>query len=107
MFLLEKYQIDVKGMNTVIINNDRLLGIPLSHLLLRKNSSVTIVSDPGMKDLDKIVKLADILVTCIGKYGMIQHEWIKENAIIFDAGYDYQKIDGKPTTVGDIPFDKV
>lgn len=92
----------IAGKNAVIIGRSIVVGKPVALLLLKENATVTICHS-YTKNLTEIAKTADILIASIGKPKMINENYIKEGAIVIDAGIN--KIDGK--IVGDVDFDRV
>ena len=85
MKILEAIGQDVDGKHVVIIGRGKLVGHPLSLLMLNHNATVT-VCHSHTKNLKEIAKTADILVVGIGKMYFIDSEYIKEGAIVIDAG---------------------
>ena len=94
MTLLEEYGIVLEGKHAVVVGRSAILGKPVSMLLLGKNATVTIAHSKT-KNLEKLLKQADIVVACVGKPEFIQKEWLKEGVVIVDAGYN-------PGNVGDV-----
>lgn len=94
MTLLEEYGIALEGKHAVVVGRSAILGKPVSMLLLGKNATVTIAHSKT-KNLEKLLKQADIVVACVGKPEFIQKEWLKEGVVIVDAGYN-------PGNVGDV-----
>lgn len=73
----------------VLLGNSNTLSKPLALLLLQKDVTVTLC--PTLTaDLPKICRDADLLVTEIGKPGLIKSNWINPGAIIIDAGVSQQ-----------------
>jgi len=94
MRLLEHHRISVEGKHAVVIGRSPILGKPMAMMLLAANSTVTIChSRTG--NLAQIVRTADIVVGAIGKPEFIRGGWIKDDAVIIDAGYH-------PGGIGDI-----
>lgn len=83
--LLQQTEINLTGLNAVIIGRSQIVGLPIAHLLLQKNCTVTIAHSKT-KDLATLCRSADILVAAIGKPEYITKEYIKPNAIIIDVG---------------------
>ena len=86
MRLLEHYKIDLAGKNAVVVGRSAILGKPAAMMLLNKNATVTICHSQT-KNLPEIVKNADIIVGAVGKPRLIKGEWIKDGAVVVDAGY--------------------
>ena len=90
--LLDYYKIDVVGKNVVIVGRSELVGLPLFHLLLNKNATITLCHSKT-KDLKYYTKEADILIVAVGKSEFITPDMIKENACLIDVGIN--RVDGK------------
>ena len=94
MRLLAHYQIDIEGKHAVVVGRSPILGKPMAMMLLEKNATVTICHS-RTKNLPELVAQADILVGAVGKPEFIRADWVKEGAVVVDAGYH-------PGGVGDI-----
>ncbi len=92
--LLERYSIPMAGKRAVVIGRSAILGKPVAMLLLNRNSTVTICHS-RTENLGAIVAEADIVVAAIGKPEFVKADWIKEGAVIVDAGYH-------PGGIGDV-----
>jgi methylenetetrahydrofolate dehydrogenase (NADP+)/methenyltetrahydrofolate cyclohydrolase len=86
MRILEHYQIEISGKNAVVVGRSPILGKPMAMMLLNKNATVTICHS-RTKNLQDQIENADILVGAVGVPRLIQKDWIKEGAVIIDAGY--------------------
>ena len=82
--LLDYYKVDLFK-NVVIVGRSELVGLPLFHLLLNKNATVTLCHSKT-KDLGKYTKNADILIVAVGKKELIKKDMIKKDSIIIDVG---------------------
>lgn len=98
--LLESEAIHCEGQHVVIVNDSSIVGRPLAMELLLKNATTTICHR-FTKNLGEIVSQADILISGIGKTGIIRSEWIKSDAVVIDVGIS-RMADNKIT--GDIDF---
>lgn len=85
--LIEHYNLEVEGKHAVVVGRSAILGKPVSMLLLEKNATVTIAHSKT-KNLENLLKQADIVVACVGKPEFIKREWLKEGVVILDAGYN-------------------
>ena len=86
MRILEHYKIEISGKNAVVVGRSPILGKPMAMLLLNKNATVTICHS-RTTDLQEHIKNADILVGAVGVPRLIQKDWIKNGAVVIDAGY--------------------
>ena len=101
--LLKRSDIDIAGKECVVIGRSNIVGKPMALLLLRENGTVTIAHSKT-KDLKEVCKRADILVVAIGKPKFINHEYVKEGAVVIDVGI--HRLEGKKLC-GDVDFDDV
>ena len=97
--LIEHYEIDVEGLNAVVVGRSPILGKPMAMMLLNLNATVTICHS-RTKDLEDIIKRADIIVGAVGIPKLIKTNWIKKDAIVIDAGYH-------PEKCGDIDLENI
>lgn len=94
MRLLEAYEIPLAGKHAVVVGRSPILGKPMAMMMLGANATVTICHS-RTQNLSEHIKQADIVVGAVGKPEFIKAEWIKDGAIVVDAGYH-------PGGVGDI-----
>lgn len=101
MILLDHIKQQYKGKHAVIIGASNIVGRPMSLELLIAGATVT-VCHRFTKDLPSFVNQADILISAVGKPGLIKGEWIKEGATVVDVGITRLE---NGTITGDIEFD--
>ena len=94
MRLLDAYQISLAGKHAVVVGRSPILGKPMAMMLLGANATVTICHS-RTEQLEEHIKRADIIVGAVGKPEFIKAEWIKDGAVVVDAGYH-------PGGIGDI-----
>ena len=99
MRLLDHYKVDIEGKHAVVIGRSPILGKPMAMMLLNKNATVTICHSKT-QNLDSIVKQADLVVGAVGIPKFIKSDWIKDKAVVIDAGYH-------PEQCGDIDLDGI
>lgn len=97
MRLLEAYQIPLEGKHAVVVGRSPILGKPMALMLLNANATVTICHS-RTKNLPEMIKQADVVVGAVGKPEFIKADWIKDGAVVVDAGYH-------PGGVGDIELE--
>jgi methylenetetrahydrofolate dehydrogenase (NADP+) / methenyltetrahydrofolate cyclohydrolase len=110
MEIIQYYKIPIKGRHAVVVGRSPILGKPVSALLLNENATVTTCHSHTV-NLPEIVKQADIVVAAVGKPNFIKGEWIKEGAVVLDAGYnkgnvgdvDYQECFEKAGAITPVP----
>lgn len=86
MTLLQHYKIPLSGKNAVVVGRSPILGKPVAMMLLNANATVTICHSKTT-NLPEIVSKADIIVGAVGIPEFIKAGWIKDNAVVVDAGY--------------------
>ncbi len=86
MRMLSHYKIDIEGRHAVVVGRSPILGKPVAMMLLNANATVTICHSKT-HGLPELVKMADIVVGAAGKPRFIKGSWIKEGAVVVDAGY--------------------
>lgn len=101
--ILKFYDVDLTGKNVTVLGRSMVVGKPLSMLLLNRNSTVTICHSKS-KDLKKIAKKSDIVVSCMGVARMIDNKYIGKDSVVVDVGINFDS-DGK--MCGDVDFDDV
>ncbi len=101
MTLLAHYHLSVKGKHAVVIGASNIVGRPMSLELLIGGATVT-VCHRFTQNIASYVNRADIVVSAVGKVGLIKGDWIKPGAIVIDVGMN-RLANGK--LVGDIEFD--
>jgi 5,10-methylene-tetrahydrofolate dehydrogenase/Methenyl tetrahydrofolate cyclohydrolase len=94
MTLLDHYNIDILGKQAVVVGRGPILGKPLAMMLLNAHATVTICHS-RTQNLPDVVRQADLVVGAVGKPEFIKADWIKQGAVIVDAGYH-------PGGVGDV-----
>jgi methylenetetrahydrofolate dehydrogenase (NADP+)/methenyltetrahydrofolate cyclohydrolase len=94
MRLLKRYGIALEGKEAVVVGRSPILGKPMAMMLLGVNATVTICHS-RTKNLPEVVRRAEILVGAVGRPEFIKADWIRDGAVVVDAGYH-------PGGVGDI-----
>lgn len=86
MRMLEHYEVEISGKNAVVVGRSPILGKPMAMMLLNKHATVTICHS-RTANLQEHIQNADILVGAVGVPRLIQKDWIKNGAVVIDAGY--------------------
>lgn len=97
MRLLAEYDVQLKGMNAVVVGRSPILGRPMASLLVNAHATVTLCHS-HTRDLPEIVRDADLVIAAVGRARFIEGDWIKPGAVVIDAGYN-------EGNVGDVDFD--
>lgn len=98
--LLDYYKVDLVNKKVVIVGRSELVGLPLFHLLLNKNATITMCHSKTC-DLIKYTKEADVLIVAVGKSSLITSDMVKDGVVIVDVGIN--RCDGK--LYGDVNSD--
>ncbi|MCL2219915.1 MAG: bifunctional methylenetetrahydrofolate dehydrogenase/methenyltetrahydrofolate cyclohydrolase FolD [Chitinispirillia bacterium] len=94
MRLLDHYNIEMEGKMAVVVGRSPILGKPMAMMLLNRNATV-VICHSKTRGLPDIVRQGDIVVGAVGRPEFIQGDWIKDGAVVVDAGYH-------PGNVGDV-----
>ena len=94
------------GLDAVVIGRSTIVGKPVAQLLLREDCTVTIAHS-RTRDLEAVVRRADLLIAAVGRPQMVRGSWIKPGAIVIDVGINrVPSGDGKTRLVGDVAYDE-
>ncbi|MBQ3116781.1 MAG: bifunctional 5,10-methylenetetrahydrofolate dehydrogenase/5,10-methenyltetrahydrofolate cyclohydrolase [Alphaproteobacteria bacterium] len=99
--LLKSVCPDLVGKNAVVIGRSRLVGKPMTQLLLSEQCTVTQAHSKTVH-LAEVCQNADIIISATGSAGLIQKSFVKEGAILIDVGI-IRNADKK--IVGDVVFE--
>jgi methylenetetrahydrofolate dehydrogenase (NADP+)/methenyltetrahydrofolate cyclohydrolase len=99
MRLLHHYEIPIEGREAVVVGRSPILGRPMAMMLLAANATVTICHS-RTRNLPEVVRRAEIVIGAVGKPEFIRGDWIRDGAVVVDAGYH-------PGGVGDIELSAV
>jgi methylenetetrahydrofolate dehydrogenase (NADP+)/methenyltetrahydrofolate cyclohydrolase len=86
MKLLAYYEIPLEGRRAVVVGRSPILGKPMAMMLLNADATVTICHS-RTRDLPAIIGEADLVVGAVGRPEFIKGAWIREDAVVVDAGY--------------------
>ncbi|MDU7538223.1 MAG: bifunctional 5,10-methylenetetrahydrofolate dehydrogenase/5,10-methenyltetrahydrofolate cyclohydrolase, partial [Peptostreptococcaceae bacterium] len=90
--LLEQYNVDIEGKIALVIGKSNHVGKPLCTMLMNRGATL-INANSKTKDLSSLVKMADIIISCVGRQNLIKSEDIKEDAVVIGVGFTY--VNGK------------
>jgi len=98
--LIEESGASLQGARAVVLGRSRLVGRPMADLLLNRSATVT-VCHSKTRELDAIIREADILIAAVGRPLMVKGQWLKFGATVIDVGINRNEA-GK--LVGDVDF---
>ncbi|HXG94425.1 MAG TPA: bifunctional methylenetetrahydrofolate dehydrogenase/methenyltetrahydrofolate cyclohydrolase FolD [Blastocatellia bacterium] len=85
MEMLDRYEINLNGARAVVLGRSRIVGLPMSLLLLHRHATVT-VCHSRTKELPEVAREADILIAAIGRAAMVDASFVKPGAVVVDVG---------------------
>jgi len=97
LWLLNGYNIELRGKRILLIGKGKLVGAPLEKMLKQSDLNVEVI-DREIPDLKEHALEADIIITATGRPAILYPDMIKTGAVIVDAGVASES--GK--TVGDL-----
>ena len=97
LLLLERLNCNLQGCNVVILGRSKIVGMPLSQILVSKGATVT-VCNSKTKDIAFYTRNADVVISATGLINVINADMIKKDSIIIDVGIN--RVNGK--IVGDV-----
>ncbi|MBL7843648.1 MAG: bifunctional 5,10-methylenetetrahydrofolate dehydrogenase/5,10-methenyltetrahydrofolate cyclohydrolase [Cyclobacteriaceae bacterium] len=86
MELLKRYNVETEGKNCVVVGASRLVGAPLSMMLIEHGRATVTVCHKYTQGLANFTRQADILIVAVGKPGLITADMVKEGAVVIDVG---------------------
>lgn len=89
--IIKNQKIDVVGKNVAVIGLGALVGKPLSVMLMNARASVTTINSATPDTAAKCLA-ADIIVSGVGKTGLVRGNMVKPGALVIDAGVSF--VDG-------------
>ncbi|MBX7108344.1 MAG: bifunctional methylenetetrahydrofolate dehydrogenase/methenyltetrahydrofolate cyclohydrolase FolD [Chitinophagales bacterium] len=113
LLLLERFKIETRGKNCVVVGRSNIVGTPVSILLSRNtnpgNCTVTLAHSKTL-NLPEICRQADLLIAAIGRPDFIKADWVKEGAVVIDVGINRVEDSSRKSGFrlkGDVDFDTV
>ncbi len=100
MEMLRAYEIPVAGRHCVVLGRSNIVGKPMATLLLAQSGTVTICHSKT-PDLAAFTRQADILVSAVGRTGLVRADMVKEGAVVIDVAMN-RNAEGK--LCGDVDF---
>jgi methylenetetrahydrofolate dehydrogenase (NADP+)/methenyltetrahydrofolate cyclohydrolase len=86
MELLRRYNIETKGKNCVVVGASRIAGAPLSMMMVEQGLATVTICHKFTDNLKSFTRNADILISAVGKPGLITEDMVKEGAVVIDVG---------------------
>ncbi|WJP98506.1 bifunctional methylenetetrahydrofolate dehydrogenase/methenyltetrahydrofolate cyclohydrolase FolD [Macrococcus bovicus] len=102
MEILKNADIDLTGKEVAVIGRSHIVGQPVAKLLTDANATVTLLHSRST-NMKETLKRSDVIVSAVGKPGLVTKDDVKPGAVIVDVGNTV--VDGKLT--GDVNYDEV
>ena len=102
MEMLREYGIDPAGKRCVVLGRSNIVGKPMALLLLHANGTV-VMCHSKTPDLRELAASADILVSAVGRTGLVTADMVKEGAVVIDVAMNRNEA-GK--LCGDVCFEE-
>ena len=103
MRLLAEYSIPLAANHCVVFGRSNIVGKPMAQLLTAADGTVTICHS-RTENLAAFTRNADILVSAVGRPGLVTADMVKDGAVVVDVAMN-RGLDGK--LCGDVDFDTV
>jgi methylenetetrahydrofolate dehydrogenase (NADP+)/methenyltetrahydrofolate cyclohydrolase len=97
MALLKFYGVLLEGRRAVVLGRSSVVGKPMALMLLAENATVTICHS-RTPDIALTTRTADVLVSAVGRAGLVTGDMVKPGATVVDFGVNF--VDGQMT--GDV-----
>ena len=101
--LIDSAGVDLTGKECVVIGRSNIVGKPMALMLLHRNATVT-VCHSKTRDLPSVTRRADVLISAVGKAGIVTADMVKPGAVVIDVGMNRNQA-GK--LCGDVDFESV
>lgn len=99
--------VELQGARAVIVGAGDVVGKPIAVLLMRQNATV-VSCNKWTWGLEELCRSADVLVSAVGKPGLITGQMVREGAVVVDVGVSrVPGEDGRMRSVGDVDFEAV
>lgn len=102
MALIDSLPIDIAGLSVAVVGRGELVGRPVAHLLALRGVRPVLVNR-STQDFAGTLRAADVIISGVGRGGLITRETIKQDAILIDAGTS----EANGSVVGDVDFESV
>ena len=100
MAMLDEYEIPIRGKRCVVLGRSNIVGKPMAALLTQRDGTVT-VCHSRTEDMAQYAREADILVSAVGRTGLVTADMVKEGAVVVDVAMNR---DGDGRLCGDVDF---
>jgi len=106
--MLQRSKVEISGKRAVVIGRSNIVGMPVAALLQSCDATVT-VCHSRTKNMEELVRDADIVIAAIGKAFFVKGSWLKPGCVVIDVGINAVDDASKKLgyrLVGDVDFDE-
>jgi len=106
--MLQRSKVEISGKRAVVIGRSNIVGMPVAALLQSCDATVT-VCHSRTKNMEELVRDADIVIAAIGKAFFVKSSWLKPGCVVIDVGINAVDDASKKLgyrLVGDVDFDE-
>ena len=103
MELLKEYDINPAGKRCVVLGRSNIVGKPMAMMLLRADGTV-VMCHSKTQDINELAASADILVSAVGKAGLVTADMVKDGAVVVDVAMNR---DAEGKLCGDVCYSEV
>ncbi len=104
--LIKSVVADLTGAHAVVIGSSNIVGKPMAALLLEERATVT-QTHVHTRGIERICREADVLVSAVGKPGLVRGDWIRPGAVVVDVGTTrVARPEGGHDVRGDVVFEE-
>ena len=101
--LLNRYSINLRGAEVVVLGRGVTVGRPLGLLLSKKGIDATVtLAHSATKNIEDVVQRADVVVAALGVKHFVKAEWIKPGAAVLDVGITRVDTESGAVLLGDV-----
>lgn len=86
--ILEYHKVELEGKNVLVIGKSNHVGKPLCSMLMNRGATV-INANSKTEDLSSLVKISDVIISCVGKPNLINPKDVKEDSVLIGVGFTY------------------
>ena len=110
MTLIERYKIDLESKSCAILGSSRNVGAAIAQMLMQREEVTVTVCNSKTKNLKNITKMADLIISAVGKPNLVTSDMVKDGVVIIDVGISRVRDKSKKSgfkIVGDVDYDNV
>ena len=109
--MIDRYNVNVKGKHVVILGKSNIVGLPMALLMIEREATVSVLNAFTPESLEiELIRMADVVISAVGKAFLVKKDWIKEGATVIDIGINSIEDSSKKCgyrLVGDVDYENV